>query len=138
MHLELSNSDVFLTGKAQTSIDALCYRCGGTCQYPVNLNIFLTCAQKEPRRSRIKAKPPGRKGQQRAFADQSTDQVMEESEEGLVFYDNQELDLDEIIKEQLLLSLPMRYLCKEDCKGVCMACGADLNSGVHTCKNLSN
>jgi uncharacterized protein len=38
-----------------------------------------------------------------------------------------EIDLDEIIHEQIYLTLPMKSLCREDCLGLCPRCGANLN-----------
>lgn len=38
-----------------------------------------------------------------------------------------ELDLTELILSDILLLLPSKLLCREDCKGLCSACGADLN-----------
>lgn len=37
------------------------------------------------------------------------------------------LDVDNIVKNNILVELPIRYLCKDDCKGICSQCGADLN-----------
>lgn len=42
-------------------------------------------------------------------------------------YENDQIDLDELILEQLELSLPGRVLCREECRGLCPQCGADLN-----------
>lgn len=44
------------------------------------------------------------------------------------------LDLDEIVISDGLLQIPMKLLCKEDCKGLCMYCGANLNYGNCGCK----
>lgn len=44
------------------------------------------------------------------------------------------LDLDEIIREQLILNLEMTVLCKEDCKGLCPRCGQNLNLGDCGCQ----
>ena len=41
--------------------------------------------------------------------------------------DADELDLREVIREQILLNLPDQIFCKEDCKGLCQKCGANLN-----------
>ena len=49
------------------------------------------------------------------------------------FYTGEELDLQELIREQILLSVEMKPLCREDCRGICPKCGIDLNSGVCTC-----
>jgi uncharacterized protein len=40
--------------------------------------------------------------------------------------------LDDLVRESLILSIPLKSLCKEDCKGFCPVCGTDLN--VATCK----
>jgi uncharacterized protein len=37
------------------------------------------------------------------------------------------IDVDELVREQVLLALPTRALCREECKGLCPACGADMN-----------
>ncbi len=41
--------------------------------------------------------------------------------------DADELDLREVVREQILLNLPDQIFCKEDCKGLCQKCGANLN-----------
>ena len=43
-------------------------------------------------------------------------------------------DLTDDIRENLLLSMPMRIKCKEDCKGLCFSCGANLNREKCSCK----
>jgi uncharacterized protein len=44
-----------------------------------------------------------------------------------------ELDLRPAIREEWLLAAPSFALCREDCKGLCPRCGADLNAGSHDC-----
>ena len=44
-----------------------------------------------------------------------------------------ELDLRPAIREEWLLAAPTFALCREDCKGMCPRCGADLNAGPHDC-----
>ena len=43
------------------------------------------------------------------------------------------LDLDETLLEQLEMEFPSRFLCKEDCKGLCQKCGHNLNEGDCEC-----
>lgn len=43
------------------------------------------------------------------------------------------LDMDEQLLEQLEMEFPLRFLCKEDCKGLCQRCGKDLNEGPCSC-----
>src|SRR4030043_613518 len=54
------------------------------------------------------------------------------------FYANDELDLFDIIEEQIMLNLPMKALCNDSCKGICLRCGADLNAGVCGCSEKEN
>lgn len=44
------------------------------------------------------------------------------------------LNPHDMIREALLLALPMRYLCSEDCRGLCPGCGANLNDTLCTCQ----
>ena len=48
-------------------------------------------------------------------------------------YDSDVIDITEPLRESLLLAEPMQALCKEDCKGLCPVCGADLNQGDCGC-----
>lgn len=48
--------------------------------------------------------------------------------------DPEELYLDEIIMDNIILSLPMKPLCSEDCDGICPECGQDLNEGECDCE----
>lgn len=43
------------------------------------------------------------------------------------------LDVAEVVREQLLLDVPIRPLCREDCRGLCACCGAELNGGGCSC-----
>ncbi|OGQ23397.1 MAG: hypothetical protein A3I05_05540 [Deltaproteobacteria bacterium RIFCSPLOWO2_02_FULL_44_10] len=49
------------------------------------------------------------------------------------FYEGDRIDLDDIIREHIVLSLPMMRLCQEDCKGLCQYCGKNLNEGSCQC-----
>ncbi len=45
------------------------------------------------------------------------------------------LDIDETLIEQLEMEFPLRFLCKEDCLGLCQRCGKNLNEGPCDCKS---
>jgi uncharacterized protein len=47
--------------------------------------------------------------------------------------DGRRIDLAKIAREQILLALPMNALCTDGCKGLCSACGKDLNAGECGC-----
>ena len=49
------------------------------------------------------------------------------SESGLLMPDNGHIDFTPVLREYALLEIPIKALCKPDCKGLCMECGQDLN-----------
>jgi len=51
----------------------------------------------------------------------------------MLYLEEPEIDVDEILREQSYLAVPFRILCREDCKGICAGCGVDLNSGTCQC-----
>ncbi len=50
------------------------------------------------------------------------------------FYSNDEIRVEYLVREQLLLSAPMKPLCRPDCQGICPECGKDLKEGSCECK----
>ena len=50
------------------------------------------------------------------------------------FYNGIRFDVDLMVLEQIELSLPMRFVCRVDCRGLCPICGADLNEAACSCK----
>lgn len=50
------------------------------------------------------------------------------------FYESDTIVLDDIVIENLMLHLPMQLLCKDDCSGLCIVCGQNLNEGKCQCK----
>jgi len=58
---------------------------------------------------------------------------IEEDDLSTAFYDNEEIDLGQLMREQFYLSLPMKPLCREDCRGLCPACGTNRNRGACGC-----
>ena len=53
---------------------------------------------------------------------------------GLAEYRDDKIDLGEVVREQLYLALPMKPLCREDCKGLCPVCGVNRNRETCTCQ----
>ncbi|MCD7722558.1 MAG: DUF177 domain-containing protein [Clostridiales bacterium] len=48
------------------------------------------------------------------------------------------LNIDEFVREEILLFLPAKILCSDDCKGLCAKCGKNLNHGECACKKEIN
>jgi len=64
------------------------------------------------------------------------DEGIEEGNEELEigYYEGDEIDLSELAIEHLMLSIPIKMLCKEDCKGVCPYCGQNRNEKECDCE----
>ena len=56
------------------------------------------------------------------------------SETEIGYYQKDSLSLEDVLREQVLLSLPVRTLCKPDCKGLCPRCGANRNLQACSCE----
>ena len=52
----------------------------------------------------------------------------------LYAYDASTIDLTDPVRDALTLEMPLRFLCREDCKGLCPHCGANLNKTTCTCQ----
>lgn len=51
----------------------------------------------------------------------------------VTYYSGDEIDLSETLRDNVLLELPMKPLCSEDCAGLCPGCGTNLNTGSCQC-----
>jgi len=58
---------------------------------------------------------------------------LEETESDMGFYEGDGLELVDVLREQILLSLPMQRVCREDCKGICPVCGQNRNQVACGC-----
>ena len=56
-----------------------------------------------------------------------------EDETEIGYYEKSGLPLDDVVREQVLLTLPGRALCRKDCKGLCPKCGTDRNIAACGC-----
>lgn len=83
-----------------------CARCLKDFEYPVHLTIDTTLKESEN----------------------------DKDEPDAFFLEGDIIDTDEIITTEFILNMDQRFLCSEDCKGLCDKCGADLNAEPCTCK----
>jgi len=61
--------------------------------------------------------------------------TLESSEDDSVAVESGKIDLEKTAYDALVLSLPTKILCKEDCLGLCPSCGKNLNEGQCGCNN---
>ena len=62
-----------------------------------------------------------------------TEEQEEDNVDEYVILENGMLDIDDSVREALILSFPMRLLCDEDCPGLCPKCGKSLRDGTCGC-----
>ncbi len=151
-HLSLRKVDevIVISGNIHTSVRLLCSRCATPFDLECNPRISaLFC--KDPvmagvahiqESGRNKGKPTGQtKGFARHAHDESSDH--EEGAGGagmdldITYLSEDYIELGDILTEQLQLQVPFQPLCGAECKGLCLNCGTDLNSGRCACAKLN-
>ena len=61
------------------------------------------------------------------------DALPQEEQDAQSFVEGYELDVEALVKSEILVNMPVKVLCKPDCKGICKVCGHDLNEGECGC-----
>jgi uncharacterized protein len=103
-----------LVGTVRTGLELSCSRCLEPFQLPVDVAFdlrFLPATE---------------------MATQDEREVQEDDFE-ISYYRDDQIDLNELLREQFYLELPMKPLCVEGCRGLCPQCGTNLNTGTCTC-----
>jgi DUF177 domain-containing protein len=101
---------IFVRGRLETRLAVECNRCLDELELPLELDVE---AEFFPE------------------IDITTGHALPAPDDDLAFSidHNHELDLHEVVRQNLLLALPMRALCSEACQGLCSQCGHNLNRG---------
>ena len=112
--VRLSGNEVVVEGHIDTRAQLECDRCLKPVELPVSADFaleYITGADYES----------------------GSNAALSEEQMSVSVFDGQAIDVDEIVKEQILLALPARTLCRDDCKGICPDCGIDRNTGECNC-----
>ncbi len=112
--VRLAGKEVFVNGHVEARAQVECDRCLQPVETPVNADFALEYIS-------------GSEYESSGVAE------LTEAEMSVSVFDGKALDVDEIVKEQILLAVPTRMLCREDCKGICPECGTDRNTGNCSC-----
>jgi len=103
-----------LAGRVKTTLELPCSRCLEPFEVPVDAEFDL--------RYQPQVENTGEGEREIAEDDLTT-----------AFYQHDQIDLGQLMREQLYLSLPMKPLCSDDCRGLCAICGTNLNRSACTC-----
>lgn len=107
---------VRLVGRVTTGLELDCSRCLESFAVPIDANfdvLFLPAAANTG----------------------DAEQEVGDEDLGVSFYKDDTIDLGEVLREQFYLALPMKPLCREDCRGLCPVCGKNRNRESCDCQS---
>lgn len=112
--LHASLGEIRIQGKLRVKMEAPCDRCLEPAAVAVDREFDLTYAP-------AAQSPAG------------GEKEVEEAGIEVGFYEGSGLELNDVLREVVLLDLPMRTVCREDCKGICPSCGGNRNQQMCDC-----
>ena len=107
-----------LVGTVKTELELDCSRCLEPFKLPVDREFdlrYLPAGVAEP------------------DADEDDEAEVEDDDVAVTFYRDEQIDLNELLRDQVYLALPMKPLCTDACRGLCPQCGTNLNTGECDC-----
>jgi uncharacterized protein len=108
--------DIRVRGKIETELQVACARCLEPVELPVERSFDLLY------------RPLGTDAGHKELS-----VTVAEAEIG--YYQGEGLLLEDMLREQVLLAVPIKAVCREDCKGLCPHCGRNLNEGACSCED---
>jgi uncharacterized protein len=115
VNLTKHGHDILVRGHLSGYLDLACSRCLKSFTHPVTADFDLLLV---PR--------PGTAA--------GEDEELSASDLDLDYYTGEVVDLESLLREQIILLIPIKPLCDETCKGLCPQCGAALNNEVCQCQ----
>ena len=108
--------EVRIRGTLSVDLELQCDRCLEPVRYPVSgpFDLFYRPIPKGPLPHEV---------------------AIDEGEAEISFYQGAGIELKEVLREQILLSLPMHQVCREACAGICPTCGANRNTSPCNCSD---
>ena len=103
-----------LAGTVATTLELPCGRCLDPFPWPVDVSFDL-------------------RYQPHTAVSGGDERAIEEDDLTTAFYDNDEIDLGQLMQEQFYRSLPMKPLCQGGCQGLCPVCGTNRNRSICAC-----
>jgi uncharacterized protein len=104
-----TGDEVRVTGQVSATLETECDRCLGSARFAIDTPFDLFYKP-------LESAPTG-----------EAEVAIDEGEAEMGFYEMPGLVLEDILREQVLLQLPMQKVCSESCKGICPVCGGNRN-----------
>ncbi len=111
--LDNTLGEIRLRGELGVRMEGECDRCLETASFPLQTSFDLFY------------RPATKSGE---------DAGLDDAETEVGFYEGGGIEMRDVIREHVLLSLPMRKICFETCKGICPVCGQDRNQAPCKCE----
>ena len=108
-----ATEEIRVRGSLSVAVDIGCDRCLETVSFPIGAELDLYY---------------------RPDTVDGGEVALDEGESQVGFYQGDGLELEDILREQVLLALPMQRTCREDCKGFCPVCGRNRNQQDCGCR----
>ena len=103
-----------LVGRVRTELELTCSRCIEPYRFPIDAEFDQRYLPSSAASSAVETE-------------------VEDDDLETSYYSDDQIDLNELMREQFYLALPMKPLCGEDCQGLCPQCGTNLNTGTCDC-----
>jgi uncharacterized protein len=113
---ERAGTEIRITGTLDTTLEIMCSRCLEPARIRVSKPFDLFFRERDE-----------------LMFDEDQEIELHEQDTRTAFFTGKKLAIGDILREQILLALPMKALCTIDCKGLCPTCGTNLNSGSCGC-----
>jgi uncharacterized protein len=113
--LRKDEKKIRLVGRIVTTLETQCSRCLDAFPIPVDaaFDVLMLPA---------------------SVTEAGGEREIEEADLGVSYYQNDVIDLGDVAREQFYLALPMKPLCRPDCRGLCPVCGVNWNHESCTCQ----
>lgn len=109
--------DLFFRGSVGGQVTGVCARCAEEYTFPLQAPFSFVLSPRGPTRPQ--------------------EVELSADDTSLSFYEGKEIDITPLVHEEAILALPTRPLCDEGCRGLCPACGANLNAGPCGCSGAT-
>ena len=138
-----SLGEIRVTGQVKVRLQADCDRCLEPANFPVDSSFELYYRPTAEGYLGINANNAARRGRRpeaaiAARAVRVEEKSIDAGEAEMGFYEGDGLELNDVLREFVLLALPMQRLCDENCKGICPLCGQNRNQNECRCQTTAS
>jgi len=123
----LDEGELLFRGTVEGAFGHACDRCLAEAEFPFSVEVLWQFVAKDTVPGGVK----GDEGEIVFDAEELDDPAMDYS------YDGNEVDLSLALWEEAEMALPLKYICREDCRGLCPVCGGDRNEKPCACDTAS-